>query len=56
MILVIMLNHISLKTENIFFELLLPSTKPIIVGTIYRPTNQINFMEIFNENMAIVDT
>ena len=28
--------------ENIFFELFLPNTKPIVVGTIYRPeTKQI---------------
>ena len=25
--------------KNIFFELLLPNTKPIVVGTIYRPPN-----------------
>ena len=41
--------------ENIFFELLLPHTKPIVVGTIYRPPNQTNFMEIFNENFSKVD-
>ena len=42
--------------ENIFFELLLPNTKPIVVGTIYRPPNQTNFMEIFSENLSKVDT
>ena len=42
--------------ENIFFELLLPNTKPIVVGTIYLPPNQTNFMEIFNENLSKVDT
>ena len=42
--------------ENIFFELLLPNTKPIVVGTIYRPPNQTNFMEIFHENLSKVDT
>ena len=41
---------------NIFFELLLPNTKPIVVGTIYRPPNQTNFMEILNENLSKVDT
>ena len=41
--------------ENIFFELLLPNTKPVVVGTIYRPPNQANFMEIFNENLSKVD-
>ena len=29
-----------LKIENIFFEILLPNTKPIIVGIIYRPPSQ----------------
>ena len=42
--------------ENIFFELLLPNTKPIAVGTIYRLPNQTNFMEIFNENLSKLDT
>ena len=28
--------------ENIFFELLLPNTKPIVVGTIYCPPNEPN--------------
>ena len=42
--------------ENIFFELLFPNTKPIVVGTIYRPPNQTNVMEIFNENLSKVDT
>ena len=41
--------------ENLFFELLLPNTKPIVVGKIYRPPNQTNFMEIFNENLSKVD-
>ena len=38
-----------------FFELLLPNTKPIVVGTIYGPPNQKNFMESFNENLSKVD-
>ena len=42
--------------ENIFFELLLPKTKPIVIGTVYRPPNQTNFMKIFNENLSKVDT
>ena len=33
--------------ESIFFELLLPNTKPFVVGTVYCPPNQTNFMEIF---------
>ena len=42
--------------ENIFFELLLPNTKPIVVRTIYRPPNLTNFMEIVTENLSKVDT
>ena len=42
--------------ENMFLELLLPNTKPIVVGTIYCPPNQTNFVEIFNENLSKVDT
>ena len=42
--------------ENIFFELLLPNIKPIVVSTIYRPPNQTDFMEIFNENLSKADT
>ena len=51
-----MLNHISLKTENISFELLLPNTKPTVVGTVYCPPNQTNFVGIFIENLSKVDT
>ena len=42
--------------ENICFELLIPNTKPIVVGPIYRPPNQISFMKIFNENLSKEDT
>ena len=34
------------EIENIFFELLLPNTKPIVVGIIYRPPSQSEFLEI----------
>ena len=42
--------------ENIFFELFLLNTKPIVAGTIYRPPNQTNFVEIFNEHLSKVGT
>ena len=45
------------ETENIFFEILLPSkTKPITVGIIYRPPNQNNFLQTLNEDFAKLDT
>ena len=37
--------------ENIFFEILLLNSKPVIVGTIYRPPSQKNFLELLNSNM-----
>ena len=56
MILVIKVNLIFLKTENIFFEILLPNSKPIVVGRIYRPTNKTNFLKFFFENLSKEDT
>ena len=44
------------EVENIFFEILLPNSKPITVGTIYHPPNQSNFLEILNDNMNKIDS
>ena len=33
------------EIKSIFFEILLPNSKPITVGTIYHPPNQSNFLE-----------
>ena len=51
------LSHIEKKffheeIENIFFEILLPKTRPITVGIIYRPLNQHNFRQTLNGNFA----
>ena len=45
-----------MEIENIFFEILLPKTKRLIVGIIYRPPNQVNFLEIKNANFDKLDT
>ena len=37
------------KIESVFFEILLPNSKRITVGTIYHPSNQSNFLEVLNE-------
>ena len=37
--------------EDIFLDFLLPKTKPIFVGIIYRPPNSINILECFNEHL-----
>ena len=44
------------EIESVFFEILLPNSKPITVGTIYRPLNQSNFLEVLNENMNKIDS
>ena len=39
------------EIENVFIEILLPNAKPVIVGTIYCPPSQNNFLELLNSNM-----
>ena len=41
--------------ENIFFEILLPKTRPITVGIMYRPPSQTNFLEILNLTFGKID-
>ena len=42
--------------ENITFDILMPHTKPITVGTIYRPPNQSKLFDIFEENVPKLNT
>ena len=44
------------ETENIFFELLLPNTEPVVVGIIYRPPTQSEFLEIINTHFSKLHT
>ena len=44
------------EVENIFFEILLPNSKPIAVGTIYCRPCQINFLEVLNDNTNKIDS
>ena len=44
------------EIESVFLEILLPISKPITVGTIYRPSNQSNILEVLNENMNKIDS
>ena len=44
------------EIEKIFFELLLPNTKPIVVGIIYRSPSQSEFLEIINTHFSKLDT
>ena len=43
------------KIENIFIEVLLPNSKPMIVGTTYLPSSQNNFLELLNSNINKID-
>ena len=47
------------EVENIFFKILLPTSRPIIVGTIYRPPKSkffFFFFEVLNDNMNKIDS
>ena len=44
------------EIENITFDILMPNTKPITVGIIYRPPNQSKFLDIFKENLPKLNT
>ena len=43
------------EMENIFLEILLPNTKPIVGGIIYRPSSQSKFLEIINTDFSKLD-
>ena len=44
------------EIENIFFELLLPNTKPIVVGIIYLPPSQSEILETITTHFSKLDT
>ena len=44
-------NCISNEIGNIFIELLIPKTKPITVGIIYKPPDQTKFLEILSDSL-----
>ena len=44
------------EINNIIFEILLPKTKPIVVGIIYRSPSQNKFLETPNKNFPSIDT
>ena len=41
--------------ENVVFDLLLPNTRPIFIGILYRPPNQIGFLEKFDNAIQNID-
>ena len=43
---------LSSEIENTFTEIFLPHSKPLIVGTIYRPPSQVSFTETITEHFS----
>ena len=44
--------RISENIENIVLDILLPKPKPITVGIIHRPPNQVDFVDHFNNALG----
>ena len=44
------------EIENTTFDILMPHTKPITIGVIYRPPNQSKFLDIFEVNLPKLNT
>ena len=44
-------NCVSNEIENIFVGLLIPKTKPITVGIVYKPPDQTRFLEILSNSL-----
>ena len=44
-------NCISNEIENIFVELLIPKTRPITAGIVYKPPDQTRFLEILSNSL-----
>ena len=42
----------SSEIENIFLDILLPKTKPILIGILYRPPDQFKFKSKFLDNLS----
>ena len=48
-------NCISNEIENIFVELLIPKTKPITFGIIYKPLDQLRFLETLSDSLSTLN-
>ena len=42
-------NDFSVKIENIFLDILIPNSKPILIGIVYRPPSQSGFLRDLSE-------
>ena len=48
-------NVFSNSIENVFFDLLIPKLKPLLIGIFYRPPNVNAFLETFVNDLELVD-
>ena len=44
--------NFSTETENLFFDIFLPKTKPILVGILYRPPDQSGFLKNLSNSIT----
>jgi len=42
------------EMESIFFDIILPKSKPILLGVVYRPPNQLNFLSNFSDKLSSI--
>lgn len=42
------------NTEHIFLDILLPKTKPILIGILYRPPKQAGFLNNISETLTYI--
>ena len=43
--------QVKYENQNIFIELLIPKTKPIAVGIVYKSPDQTSFLEILSDSL-----
>ena len=48
-------NVFSNSIENVFFDLLIPKLKPLLIGIFYRLPNVNTFLETFVNNLKLID-
>ena len=48
-------NVSSNSVEHVFFDLLIPKVKPILIGVFYRPPNVNTFLETFFNDLKHID-
>ena len=44
--------NFSNDIENIFLDIMLPKTKPILIGVVYRPPDKSHFVGLFSEALV----